>query len=80
MIKISTTFLFFISTVFLFGQSIDDSFSRKKMKEDLKVFKRIRLEANSGLYKYRTKEQIDSIYVWAKNKVENSSTYLDFYI
>lgn len=49
------------------------------MKKDLVVFKEIRLKANSGLYKYRTIEQIDSIYNWADQHIEKSSTYLDFY-
>ena len=61
------------------SQSIDDSFSQEKMLKDLEVFKNIRLEANSGLYKYRTKQEIDSIYNWANKEVQNSSTYLDFY-
>lgn len=63
----------------LFAQSIDDSFSRKKMRKDLEVFKNIRLKANSGLYKYRSKEQIDSIYLWAEAEIDQSSTYRDFY-
>lgn len=49
------------------------------MKKDLEVFKEIRLKANSGLHKYRTKQQIDSIYNWAQKEIEKSSTYLDFY-
>lgn len=61
------------------SQSIDNSFSQEKMLKDLELFKNIRLEANSGLYKYRTKQEIDSIYSWAKNEIKDSSTYLDFY-
>jgi hypothetical protein len=72
-------FLYLISSAGIFAQSIDESFSQKKMKKDLEVFKEIRLKANSGLYKYRTKEQIDSIYNWADQQIENSSTYIDFY-
>lgn len=49
------------------------------MRKDLEVFKNIRVKANSGLYKYRAKEQIDSIYHWAENEIDKSSTYLDFY-
>lgn len=61
------------------SQSIDDSFPQEKMLKDLEVFKNIRLEANSGLYKYRTKQEIDSIHSWAKKEIQNSLTYLDFY-
>ncbi len=70
---------FFIISNIIFSQSIDDSFSQKKMQKDLEVFKNIRLKANSGLFKYRTKKQIDSIYNWADKEVQKSSTYRDFF-
>lgn len=63
----------------VFAQSIDDDFSQEKMLLDLELFKAIRLEANSGVYKYRSKEQIDSAYRWAEQEIKKSSTYLDFY-
>ncbi len=62
-----------------YSQSIDDSFSQTKMQKDLKIFKDIRIKANSGLYKYRTKSEIDSIYNWAEKEISKSSTYRDFY-
>lgn len=74
------TFLLLIFTTFAsFGQSVDDDFSQKKMKKDLAVFKEIRQKANSGLYKYRTKKQIDSIYNWAETEIRNLTTYREFY-
>lgn len=72
-------FLFFIISNVIFAQSIDDSFSQRKMRKDLEVFRKIRLSANSGLYKYRTNNEIDSVYNWAKNQINKSSTYRDFY-
>ncbi|MBZ9652827.1 S41 family peptidase [Psychroflexus montanilacus] len=75
---LSTTLLLFIS-LFTFAQHIDEPMSSKKMKKDLEVFKQTRIKANSGLYKYRTEAQIDSIYQWAETEIEQSSTYLDFY-
>ncbi len=71
-------FLLIISNT-IFSQSIDHSFSQEKMLKDLEIFKNIRLKANSGLYKYRTKQEIDSIYNWAEREIQNSSTYRDFY-
>ena len=71
--------LVFFSISPVFSQSIDDSFSKDKMKKDLEVFKNIRLKANSGLYKHRTEKEIDSIYNWAETEIENSRTYRDFY-
>lgn len=76
---ITSFFLFTISISFTFGQTIDEPLSKKKMKKDFEVFKEIRLKANSGLYKYRTKQQIDSIYSWAEDEIVQSSSYLDFY-
>jgi hypothetical protein len=49
------------------------------MLKDLDIFKNIRLEANSGLYKYRTKKEIDSTYRWAFNEIPHLKTYRDFY-
>ncbi|PXY02773.1 peptidase [Marinifilum breve] len=71
--------LFVMISLVTFSQSINDAFSQKKMRKDLEVFRNIRVKANSGLYKYRTKEQIDSIYKWAEKEIEKSSTYGDFY-
>ncbi|RXG25515.1 S41 family peptidase [Leeuwenhoekiella marinoflava] len=71
--------LFVAISNIIFAQSIDDTFSQKKMRKDLEVFKNIRLKANSGLYKYRSEAQIDSIYLWAEKEIDKSSTYLDFY-
>ena len=71
-------FLFIISHV-VCSQSIDDYLSSEKMLKDFELFKSIRLEANSGLFKYRTKQQIDSIYNWAKKEIKKSSSYREFY-
>jgi len=79
MIKISNIFFFLITSFIAFGQSIDEPFSPMDMKKDLEVFKEIRRKANSGLYKYRTKQQIDSLYNWADNEVRNLTSLLDFY-
>lgn len=79
MTKLIITLFLGVASLFVFGQSVDDQFSTKKMKQDLDVFKQIRAQANSGLYKYRTKKQIDSIYHWAEKEIENATTYLDFY-
>ena len=79
MTKITILFFLLVSTFAVVGQSIDEPFPTKEMKKDLEVFKKIRLKANSGLYKYRTKKQIDSLYQWADNEIQNISTYRDFY-
>jgi len=78
--KVTYHFLFFlIISNLAFSQAIDKSFSQKRMIKDFEIFKNIRLEANSGLYKYRTKKQIDSIYNWATIEIKKSSTYRHFF-
>jgi hypothetical protein len=79
MTKTIFPFLYLIFSIGVSAQSIDEPFSQKKMRKDFEVFKAIRIKANSGLFKYRTKKQIDSIYNWADQQIEKSSTYLDFY-
>ena len=53
--------------------------SPKEMAKDLKIFKEIREKANSGLYIYRTKEQIDSIYNWANSEIKSPKKVSEFY-
>lgn len=66
--------------VIAFAQkSVDDPFPKEKMEKDLALFRAIREQANSGVYKYRTKAQIDSIYKWADRQIEQANTFLDFY-
>lgn len=72
-------FLVFLFSNLAFSQSVDDVFPQKKMRKDLAIFKDLRKKANSGLYKYRTEKQIDSIYSWADNEIKSLSTYRDFY-
>jgi hypothetical protein len=48
----------------------DKLLSVNDMKLDLKLFRNIREKANSGLYRYRTKKQTDSIYNWAYTEIK----------
>ena len=51
----------------------------REMKKDLKVFRKIREKANSGLYIYRTKTEIDSLYQWAFEEITKPLHLTDFY-
>ena len=77
--KIIYSILFILVSQTVFSQTLDGPFSQRKMRKDLKVFKAIREEANSGLYTYRSKAEIDSIYNWAFKEINNLSTYSHFY-
>lgn len=63
----------------LFAFSQNEKWPVEKLKQDLTIFKEIREKANSGVYKYRTKKQIDSIYSWAFLEIRKPRTLLDFY-
>ena len=89
--KLVFTILFFLSfSVLTLAQSesrtLSDSLaifnrllSPHEMQRDLRVFIDIRADVNSGLYVYRTKEQVDSIYNWAFDKVKDPMSITDFY-
>lgn len=79
MTRLTTLFLLFFITFFVKGQSIDETFSRVKMKKDFEIFKSISSKANSGVKKYRTEKQIDSIYNWANQQIEEITSYREFY-
>lgn len=51
----------------------------REMRKDLNVFRKIRDKANSGLYIYRTRAEIDSIYQWAFRQIETPLAFADFY-
>lgn len=77
--KIIPSLILILFSISLFAQTLDSELSQKKMRNDLKIFKNIREKANSGLYKHRTKNEIDSIYIWANNQIQKSKTFGDFY-
>lgn len=69
--------LFLVFPFFINAQN--EKISAEKLKQDLTIFKEIRKKANSGVYKYRTPKQIDSIYSWAFLQINKPKTLLDFY-
>jgi hypothetical protein len=58
---------------------ITGTLSPWQMQRDLAIFKQIRERANPGLYRYRTKEQIDSTYRWALSRMNRRLSLLGFY-
>ncbi|WP_126650368.1 S41 family peptidase [Chryseobacterium aureum] len=58
---------------------LDGRFSPDQLVEDLRTFRSIREKANSGLYVYRTRKEIDSIYQQAETEARNSNNIFDFY-
>lgn len=79
MTRFTILFLILFISFFANGQSIDEPFSKNKMKQDFVVFKSISSKANSGVKKYRTEKQIDSIYNWANQQIEKITSYREFY-
>ncbi|MDR6466284.1 S41 family peptidase [Chryseobacterium sediminis] len=58
---------------------LNGQFTSDQFIEDLHTFRSIREKANSGLYVYRTRKQIDSIYQQAEEEARNSRNIFDFY-
>ncbi|MCV2487302.1 S41 family peptidase [Flavobacterium sp. SH_e] len=69
--------LILLLPLFVFSQS--EKWPAEKLKKDLTIFREIREKANSGLYKYRTKQQIDSIYSWAFSQINEPKELIEFY-
>lgn len=55
------------------------SLSKQEMLQDFEIFKSIYTEANAGLYKYRTKHKIDSVFSKNRAEIKNNSSYREFY-
>lgn len=53
--------------------------SKQEMLQDFSTFKAIYQKANPGLYTYRSKYQIDSIFTENKAKITDSLSYREFY-
>jgi hypothetical protein len=77
--KIISIILILLISFLANGQSIDEPISHKKIRQDFEIFKQISKEANSGLYKYRTPQSIDSIYNWGNLQIEKIKSYREFY-
>ncbi|HCM35678.1 S41 family peptidase [Chryseobacterium sp.] len=58
---------------------LNNQFTSAQFVEDLHTFRSIREQVNSGLYVYRSKQQIDSIYQRAEEEAGNSKNIFDFY-
>ncbi|WP_298263414.1 S41 family peptidase [uncultured Lutibacter sp.] len=55
------------------------SLSKQEILKDFNTFEAIYQKANSGLYKYRSKYQIDSAFTENKAKITDSLSYREFY-
>jgi len=73
------TFLALLICFASFAQSVDDVMPLPSMKEDLQIFREIRTAANSGVYKYRTENQMDSIYASANGQLLKIKSYREFF-
>lgn len=58
---------------------IDKKFGEEKLNEDFKIFKQIFEKANAGLYKYHSKEEIDSVFAVNQQKITDSTSFRMFY-
>jgi len=47
--------------------------------EDFQIFRAIYEEANSGLYRYHSKQEVDSVFALSKLKINDEISYREFY-
>ena len=55
------------------------SLSKQEMLQDFETFEAIYQKANAGLYTYRSKHQIDSVFAENKVKITDSLSYREYY-
>lgn len=55
------------------------SLSKQKMLEDYELFEGIFRKANAGLYKYRSENEIDSVFEANKQRLTDNLSYREFY-
>lgn len=55
------------------------SLQKPKYLEDYQTFKNIFEKANSGLYRYFSKREVDSVFASNRSKINNETTYQEFY-
>ncbi|RXM53236.1 MULTISPECIES: S41 family peptidase [unclassified Chryseobacterium] len=58
---------------------LKSQFTSAQFVEDLRIFRSIREKANSGLYVYRSRQQIDSLYQKAEEEAASCKTIFEFY-
>ncbi|MEE6130158.1 S41 family peptidase [Chryseobacterium arthrosphaerae] len=58
---------------------LKDRITSEQFVEDLHTFRTIREKVNSGLYVYRSKKEIDSMYQLAETEAANCKSIFDFY-
>ena len=80
-------FIYFLLLSVLFGAVINNAFAQthnriltsEEMKKDLEILRNIHEVANSGLYYYRSKSEMDSLYNWAHSMIEQPMQKTDFF-
>ncbi|MBS9525806.1 hypothetical protein KI659_17430 [Litoribacter alkaliphilus] len=66
-------------TTSTFNLGLNNQLSISEMEEDLQVFIDIRKNVNSGLYIYRTEEEVDSLYRWAFEQIKRPLKTSEFF-
>jgi hypothetical protein len=76
---LTLTAFFLFTNSFLAQEHYESKIGYAKLKSDLDFFCNIRKKANSGLYKYRTVAQTDSIEKQAYKKLSEETTLREFF-
>ena len=76
-IRVSAYFIILLQ-IPVFAQT-DSLYSQEHLKEDFRIYRQALEEAHPGLYWYRTKFEMDSIFETASAAVGNSMTEREFF-
>jgi len=71
------SFLLLLWLILAFGSYTQ--ISQKQLLKDYDLFRRIYEKANAGLYKYHSKEAIDSIFLVNRKCIQSNTSYREFY-
>lgn len=65
--------------VFLIFECKAQQFSKRQYLSDFDVFQSVYEKANAGLYKYHTKQEIDSVFAANRKCIQKQTSYREFY-
>lgn len=80
--NITKALIFSVATIFLVSCTENKkvySLSETEMINDYEIFQSIFEQANAGLYKYRSKQEIDSVFDVNKLRINEKTSFREFY-
>lgn len=74
-----TRALFLTAVLTLFIKGVTFSQNKKELISDFDIYQSILEKAHSGLYKYHSKTEVDSVFAVHRKKINEKTNLVDFY-